>query len=62
MTSTAEVRADICPGALAVSIYYVHVCVLSLLWLFQVNAIFRMLELQEHSFPDKTQSSQLFFI
>lgn len=43
VTSTAaEVRAGICPGATAVSIYYVHVCMFLLL-LFQVNAIFKCL-------------------
>lgn len=43
MTSAAEVRADICPGAPEVSICYFHVCIFSLLWLFQVNAIFECL-------------------
>lgn len=57
MTSTAEERADSCPGAPAVSIYYVCVCILSLLWLFQVNAIFECLScrnihsLIKHSAP-----------
>lgn len=59
VTSTAEVRAGICPRATAVSVYYVHVCILFLLLLFQVNVIFQMPELQEHLFPDKTLNSQL---
>lgn len=62
MTSTAEVRADICPGASAVTIYYVHVCILSLLWLFQVNVIFKCLSCRIIHSLIKDRAPNFFFI